>query len=81
MENLALNAFTDLPPERLMSHKPPFTFVGTDCFRPIFVKYGRAEVKRYGCLFSCFTTSAVHVEILNCLDTDSFINALRRLSL
>jgi transposase InsO family protein len=68
----------DLPEERLMPGKAAFSFVGTDCFGPIMVKVNRSQAKRYGCLFTCFTTRAVHVEVLSSLDTDSMINALRR---
>ena len=68
----------DLPSERLLHGYPPFSMVGTDCFGPIMVKRGRAQVKRYGCLFTCFSTRAVHVEILESMNTDSLVNALRR---
>ena len=68
----------DLPPDRLEPHKPPFSVVGMDCFGPFYVKLGRSEVKRYCCIFTCFTTRAVHLEKLCSLDTDSFINCLRR---
>ena len=68
----------DLPAERLMPGYPPFTFVGTDCFGPVMVKFGRAQVKRFMCVFTCFTTRAVHLEMLCSMDTDSMINALRR---
>ena len=67
-----------LPEERLVPEKPPFTFVGVDYFGPLEVKQGRSRVKRYGCLFTCLTTRAVHIEIAHSLDTDSMINALRR---
>ena len=68
----------DLPEDRVKSHKPPFTYVGVDCFGPVNVKQGRSEVKRYGCLFTCLVTRAVHIEVLHSLDTDSFINGLCR---
>ena len=68
----------DLPKERLMSGDPPFTNVGVDYFGPFYVRQGRSNVKRYGCLFTCLVVRAVHIEVVNSLDTDSFINALRR---
>ena len=73
-----LQQMADLPPERLAMGQPPFTFTGVDCFGPFMVKIGRSEVKRYGCLFTCLTVRAIHVEKLHSLDTDSFLNAYRR---
>lgn len=67
-----------LPEVRVAHEKPPFTFVGVDYFGPLEDKQGRSRVKRYGCLFTCLTTRAVHIEIVHSLDTDSMINALRR---
>ena len=58
--------------------QPPFSHVGIDYFGPFMVKQGRSQVKRYGCIFMCLTITAVHIEIAHSLDTDSFINALRR---
>ena len=68
----------NLPEVRIVPEKPPFTYVGVDYFGPLEVKQGRSRVKRYGCLFTCLTTRAVHIEIAHSLDTDSMINALRR---
>lgn len=65
-----------LPNERL-EPTPPFTYVGMDCFGPFLVKNGRREMKRYGLLLTCFCSRAVHVEMLDDLSTDSFINSLR----
>ena len=71
----------DLPESRVTPHQPSFTSVGVDFFGPLQVKRGRSIiVKRYGWLFSCLTTRAVHIEIAHYLDTDSMINALRRFS-
>ena len=68
----------DLPPERLEPGNPPFYYVGIDCFGPILVKQGRSEVKRYCCLYTCLNTRAVHLEKLNSLDVDCFLNGFRR---
>jgi transposase InsO family protein len=68
----------DLPPDRLIPDKPPFSYVGVDYFGPLEVKRARSMVKRYGCIFSCLTTRAVHIEIAHSLDTCSFIDALHR---
>ncbi|XP_068704307.1 uncharacterized protein [Montipora foliosa] len=69
----------NLPKERVIPGDPPFTHVGVDYFGPLYVRQGRSSVKRYGCLFSCLVIRAVHIEIVHSLDTDAFINALRRL--
>jgi hypothetical protein len=68
----------DLPRDRIESHEPPFTNVGVDYFGPMEVKRGRSVVKRYGVLFTCLVTRAIHLEIAYSLDTDSCINAIRR---
>lgn len=70
----------NLPAERVTPGKAPFTYTGTDCFGPFDVQRGRTTVKRYGIIFTCLTLRAVHIEVANSLDTESFINALRRFS-
>jgi hypothetical protein len=67
-----------LPAERLQPSEPPFTFVGLDCFGPFVVKSGRTERKRYGCIYTCLTIRAIHLEVLDTMDTDSFLNGFRR---
>ena len=67
-----------LPEDRVTPHEPPFTYVGVDYFGPIEVKQGRSRVKRWGCLFTCLTVRAIHMEVAHSLNTDSMINALRR---
>ena len=68
----------DRPPERCEPGKPAFSFVGVDLYGPIYVKLGRSEVKRYGCIYTCLTTRAIHLEVLNNLESDTFINGFIR---
>ena len=68
----------NLPEDRVTPDHPPFSFSAVDLFGPFLVKRGRSMVKRYGVLFTCLTTRAVHIELAHSLTTDSFVNALRR---
>lgn len=73
----------NLPHERLKAC-PPFTYVGLDVFGPWSVmtrrsRGGRAESKRWAIMFSCLSSRAVHIEIIESMDASSCINALRRL--
>ena len=68
----------DLPVERVTPDNPPFSYVGVDCFGPFVVKRGRSQLKRYGCLSTSLTMRAIHIEKLDSLEADSFINAFVR---
>lgn len=63
---------------RVAPSDPLFTYVGIDYFGPLFVKQGRSQVKRYGCLFTCLTMRAVHIEVAYTLEADSFICGYQR---
>ena len=66
----------NLPKEKLQP-SAPFSYCGYDCFGPIYVKDGRKELKRYGLIFTCMSSRAVHIEMLDNMTTDAFINGLR----
>lgn len=68
----------DLPIARLRLHKPAFHSTGVDCFGPMFVKMGRRQEKRWGIIFKCLTTRAVHLDLLRNMDADAYLMALRR---
>ena len=67
---------SDLPEDRL-HQVPPFTYCAVDYFGPWIIKEKRKELKRYGVLFTCMASRAIHLEAAHSLETDSFINALR----
>ena len=67
----------DLPHDRLQE-AAPFTYSAVDCFGPYYVKEKRSQVKRWGMLFTCLCSRAIHIETVNSLSADAFLNAFRR---
>ena len=67
---------SNLPPERLSSFLPPFYFTGVDYFGPLTINLNKGTrctsgtAKRYGALFTCMTTQAVHLELARDMSTD-----------
>ena len=65
----------DIPEDRLECCTP-FTFCSVDLFGPFTIKEGRSKkVKRYGVLFTCMSSRAIHLETVISLETDSSLNA------
>lgn len=69
-----------LPPPRLMHHLRPFTHCGLDYFGPMTITVGRRHEKRYGAIFTCLSTRAIHLELAASLTADSAIMALQRMT-
>ena len=57
-----------------------FSHVGIDFAGPIRVQTGRGHKSFKGCvcLFICFFTKAIHLEVVSGLDTRSFLHAFKR---
>ncbi|XP_042910459.1 uncharacterized protein [Parasteatoda tepidariorum] len=70
-----------LPPSRVTPSRV-FSKTGLDYAGPFFVKprsgRGVRSVKMYICIFVCFATKAVHIEVVGNLTAESFIAALKR---
>ena len=65
-------------PEERGTPSFPFQHVGLDYFGPFYCKVRRQRFKRYGCVFVCLATRAVHIECVNSLETNAFLCALTR---
>ena len=64
-------------PEDRVDPVPLFTICAVDYFGPFIIK-GHKELKRYGVLFTCMASRAVHIKVADTLEMDSFISALHR---
>lgn len=71
----------DLPRSRF-SMNFPFSISGTDYAGPFYIRNSynrRAKLSKcYVCLFVCFSTRAIHLELVSDLTANAFIQALRR---
>ena len=70
-----------LPAARTTS-SPPFTTTGINYAGPFTLKLGHTRkpvlVKAYMAIFVCFSTKAVHIEVVSDLTTEAFLETLKR---
>ena len=70
---------TELPPVCLAPQTPPFHYTACDYFGPLSVKVGRyKKAKRYGVIFTCLNTRALHLEMAVDCTTMELVQVLRR---
>ena len=71
-----------LPAERVMI-APPFANIGLDFTGPLHLRVEgmpkSVTTKAYVCIFICEDTRAVHLELLNSMTTEDFLQAFRRM--
>ena len=71
-------------PEQRLHRTPPFYHCGIDVFGHFFIRHGKptranpGTQKVWVLIFSCLYTRAVHLEILDSMDTSSFKQAFQR---
>ena len=70
----------DLPESRIGIYELPFTYSMLDIAGPIVVKLTRfSTVKRYILVYSCLTTRAVYLELIQDLSADSTMKAINNI--
>ena len=70
--------FAALPRERLISGKRAFHATGCDFFGPIMVTEFHRTIKRWSCVFVCFATRAIHLEVCYHMTCDLFLETFFR---
>ena len=55
----------------------PFRNITLDCFGLYTITERRSEIKMYGLLIVCQASRAIHIEVLDDMTTDCFLNGLR----
>lgn len=67
---------SNLPMERT-EPSPSFTHDGIDVVCPFYCKDGRKEHKQYSLISTCLSSRAIHLELLDDMTSDCFVNAYR----
>ena len=85
-----IKVFRKKPPDQLMGQIaslrvaagfPPFSNTAIDMFGPLYIKLNRKTLKEAQVvIFTCMTSRAVHLELVNDKTADAFLMAFRRLA-
>ncbi|KAF0154889.1 MAG: Pao retrotransposon peptidase domain-containing protein [Ignavibacteria bacterium] len=65
-------------PSKRVIESAPFTYTGLDYLGPLYVKNKEVTTKCWICLFTCLAVRAIHLELVNYLTAEEFLQALRR---
>lgn len=73
----------DLPKQRVTKTSRPFDICGIDYAGPLKVRENKRRgnipiSKAYICVFICFQTNAIHLELVSSMNTEAFMTALKR---
>ncbi|XP_065203487.1 uncharacterized protein LOC135833647 [Planococcus citri] len=65
-------------PKEQVTRSCPFSGTGIDTFGPLYIEKDDNTIKVFGCIFTCMTTRAVHLELLIDMTTYEFVLVLRK---
>uniref|UniRef100_A0A182EUR5 Integrase_H2C2 domain-containing protein n=2 Tax=Onchocerca ochengi TaxID=42157 RepID=A0A182EUR5_ONCOC len=65
-------------PESRVRRSRTFEQIGLDYLGPLSIKSPTGVIKRWIALFTCFTTRAVHLELVEDLSAENFLHIMRR---
>lgn len=78
---LASQIMSELPTSRV-TYTRPFHRIGSDFAGPFMIKHrtgrGQKSFKCYVCVVVCFSTRAIHLEVVEDLTSNAFIESLKR---
>ena len=76
------SSFKPLPPPPLpVKEDPAFTYTGVDFAGPLHIRvYKTSTQKVWVCLFTCYVTRAVHLDVMADQSTETFLRCLKRFS-
>uniref|UniRef100_A0A1I7VES3 Reverse transcriptase domain-containing protein n=1 Tax=Loa loa TaxID=7209 RepID=A0A1I7VES3_LOALO len=62
---------------KMRQRNETFETVGLNLFGPVLIKEDHANAKRWVTLFTCLATRAVHLEVVETMSTEQFVQAFR----